>query len=244
MNKKIGITIGCLLLLGLGAFLFWGKKKTTPLSPQEFLQFQPATPASPLVLPPASLDSIKTCVKSLEPQDLEKELFARLDAPEPKLVWKIWHVKGEGEKQYRLRLSNEPSEKGPEALVLKIFAVDAEGLPDLIETELENPLASLSEFLENKQILLQVESMDYVGKNGTTLHLEREDGKAVEIEFLSAKGRLACSGKTELSCHCFAAKTPPAVDDEELPADHPDRAGDGNTAPVEEESVPTENLGE
>ncbi len=244
MNKKIGITIGCLLLLGLGAFLFWGKKKSSPLSPQEFLQFQPATPTSPLVLPPASLDSIKTCVKSLEPQELEKELFARLEAPEPKLVWKIWHVKGEGEKQYRLRLSNEPSEKGPESLVLKIFTVDAEGLPDLIETDLENPLASLSEFLEDKQILFQVESMDYVGKNGTTLHLEREDGKAIEIEFLSSKGRLACSGRSELFCHCFAPKTPPAVDDEDLPDGHPGRVREGNSAPTEEENIPTVSPGD
>jgi hypothetical protein len=244
MNKKIGITIGCLLLLGLGALFFGQRKKTSPLSPQEFLQFQPASPATPLVLPAESMESIKSCVKALETQDLEKELFARLANPEPKLVWKIWHVKGEGEKQYRIRLSNEPSEKGPEALVLKIFTVDSEELPDLKETDLENPLGTLSDFMADKHILFQVESMDYVGKNGTTLHLEREDGKAVEIEFLSPKGRLACSGKSELSCHCFAPKTPPAVDDEDLPEDHPDRAGEAPAPPTDESIVPTENPGE
>ena len=216
--------IGCLLLFGLGAFVFWNQKNSgAPDSSAEFLQFTPGKPSPPLAIRQESLESVKNCVKSLEPKDLEQELYSRLQDPEPKIVWKIWHVKAEGEKQYRIRLSNEPTEKGPEALALKIFEVDREGLPDLKETELENPLGKLSEFLEDKHILFQVESMDYVGKNDSTLHIEREDGRVVEVEFVSKRGRLACSGKTELSCHCFEPKVPVAVDDEDLPDDHPDK---------------------
>lgn len=231
--------IGCLLLLGLGAFFFFRMDSSSaPDSSAEFLQFSPGKPNPPLAIKTESLDSVKTCVKSLEPKDLEQELFSRLENPEPKIVWKIWHVKAEGDKQYRLRLSNEPSEKGPEALTLKIFDVDKEGLPDLKETELENPLGKLTEFLEDKHVLFQVESMDYVGKNDSTLHIEREDGRVVEVEFVSKKGRLACSGKTELSCHCFEPKVPVTVDDEDLPDDHPDKIRPSS----ETENEPEESL--
>ena len=58
------------------------------------------------------------------------------------LEWKNTHfTDGEG-KKFRLRLEREMSESGKESMRLKLFSVDAEGLPDLIkipEDQMYNP---------------------------------------------------------------------------------------------------------
>jgi hypothetical protein len=231
-NTQIGIAIFVFLLaLGWGILIFFKKNSFAPESTEEFLRFVPAASSMAPTLTKVSEENIKSCLKNVDLASLEKELFSRLKDPTPKLVWKIWHLKGSNEKEYRLRLSNEPSERGADALTLKIFEVDREGLPDLINTEVEHPLNTLDSFLEGKRITLQVESMDYTGKNETSLHIEREDGKAVEIEFLAPTGRLACSGKEELSCHCFHPKQPIAIDDEELPREYPPTDGESSVSP-------------
>jgi hypothetical protein len=133
---------------------------------------------------------------------LEEALLSRLQAPEPRLNWRVVQA-DDGRQEYRLRLASEPAPGGGERLHLQIFTVDAEGLPDLIPGEYDDPAAAMASFLEGKTVQSEIESLESRATDGGLLRLERENGKVVELEFRSPGGHLGCAGQPELSCKCL-----------------------------------------
>lgn len=153
----------------------------------------------------AEVIAIKPCLGAAmkEGESLEANLLNRIPSLKPQLQWRVVRAEANGQ-EFRLRLALEPSEAGGEKLTLKIFSVDAEGLPDLLpDSSGGDPEKKMAEFLEGKRLINTIESVAGSGANGEFLRMEKEDGELVELEFKSDAGRLACAGKAGLRCRCL-----------------------------------------
>lgn len=137
--------------------------------------------------------------------NLEESLLKLVGSP-LKRSWKVVRVEA-GTQEFRLRLSLEPAEDGSQKNQLKIFAVDEEGLPDLMPEESTGiylePEKQMENFIAGKRIISEIESLETSSADAPYLRLEKENGALVEVEFQGSGGKLACSGKAELSCRCL-----------------------------------------
>jgi len=148
---------------------------------------------------------VERCLGTSFNGNLEESLLKLVGSP-LKRSWKVVRVEAGGQ-EYRLRLSLEPTEEGSQKPQLKVFAVDEEGLPDLIpdestEKDIE-PEKRMENFIQGKRVISEIESLETSSADAPYLRLEKENGALVEAEFQGTGGRLACSGKTELSCRCL-----------------------------------------
>jgi hypothetical protein len=127
---------------------------------------------------------------------LRSHLLAKLASQANVLDWRVITLeKPEGE--IRLRLAREGGQ-----LELRVFTVDAEGMPTLKYREIGPGVeAKMAELAKGGRVLSAIESK--VSSGADYLRVETENGQLAELEYRTPRGRLACAGGERFECRCL-----------------------------------------
>lgn len=219
MKKIIFILASILIILGI-LFFFPQKMSFTEKTAKDSNRIS-ASPSAPITeqmkkaqdpLPPASQEEISRCLKA-GAKDLNSFWLMVKDQSgrilNEHLEWRSIFFE-DGEKRYRLSLSEQIKESGKSFYSLKLFELDKENLPDLAplpEQISENPNdAMIHDFLKGKRISMVQEAKNLAVEGGS-LHIETENDVPVEIT-MNVKGtRISCGSKGQNNCRCFSANS-------------------------------------
>ena len=167
---------------------------------------QVSAPPALSPLGPENEEALRRCLGRSFPSPEAFRAYWREQAADPraKIQWRVVESEENG-RPIRLRLALADGEAEPARLVITLFSVDEEGLPDRLPARpgQENAEAWLAAYLREHPVQRDASLREVPLPGGGTLSLGLDNGAPTLIEWEQAGQRLECAGHPQpLSCRC------------------------------------------